>query len=393
MVDNTNVAFKDFAWYLRHTPGHYHVEVVSLDCASQRDVDTFHARCQHAVPKAIIGRMFGRWQAELQSNAQLLQDWSRSRPVDRQLWQLCLHQSIASSPRPHELMQQYASEVDYMETLIESTGGGDLQSWLSGRGCLHFNKVRRRSHLLMGVDGVHSTTFLDVRQELEHEFLKQYVAHNGPKYLCEYASRPCFPLYFDLDYESETLESSLSTAVDKDGNWSGTASSRKWSVVVRTLQQVLVESYPPREDDTWLRMVVVGTGAATRNGEHFKSGGHIHVPGVCVTEAVALMLRSAFVSAVSTRLGESETAWNRFVDIEVINQHRTLRMFGSNKVTRGADVGRAYSLIAVVTGSGEVDKDEMDKLSVDPVVLLREISIRSTPRATETPGFSRKLQL
>jgi len=117
------------------------------------------------------------------------------------------------------------------------------------------------------------------------------------------------------------------------------------------------------------------------------------VPGVLATEAVALMLRSAFVSAVAARLGESEAAWDRFIDADVINQHRTLRMYGSNKVTRGMDVGRPYSLLAVVGGSGTVDKDRMAEYSVDMVALLNAITVRSPSGVSQTPGFSRKLQL
>merc|ERR1719440_1904550 len=96
------------------------------------------------------------------------------------------------------------------------------------------------------------------------------------------------------------------------------------------------------------RFVLV-TGAAA-SGEQ-GVGLHVRLPGVTVNRAQALHLRSQVVQALLAdgELGK-QFHWDRVVDLQVYGSSRedklsgSLRIFGSQRVKKGQNLGRVYNL-------------------------------------------------
>ena len=105
------------------------------------------------------------------------------------------------------------------------------------------------------------------------------------------------------------------------------------------------------------------------------------MPSICVEEAHALEIRSAFVRKLSEKATSEDwnrtVSWDEIIDEGVFNVHRTLRLLFSRKVRKFVDVGRVYQLLAVVDSDGQSNDCMFENYQQDRCTLLNDASIRS----------------
>ena len=140
-------------------------------------------------------------------------------------------------------------------------------------------------------------------------------------------------------------------------------------------------------------IIVVGcAGGDASDGVPHCAGYHIHCPSVVVCEHEALSIRSALIGAMAAAaLDEGGgggrgggkgggVAYGEIID-ESVYVHKTLRLLGSRKATKGHDKGRLYELVAAYDGHGARDHAREQQYASEPVRLLADCSIRAdTPR-------------
>ena len=156
-----------------------------------------------------------------------------------------------------------------------SGGGGDggLNRWLEQSRCVHFDKNRRKSHLVMASSGDKShPKFLHIPDDLRRQFHVQFL-NDGPHYIAELLTQPCFRCFFDVDYVCHDTSSSEEGVIDKVLN----------ALRVALKQASLTFACPSER----LRLLVVGNGRlpfAETEGTRglLKQGFHIRCPNLVV---------------------------------------------------------------------------------------------------------------
>jgi len=115
-------------------------------------------------------------------------------------------------------------------------------------------------------------------------------------------------------------------------------------------------------------------------------------PGVAVDEHEARSIRRCLVDALEAATPDGDGGGGGGVDFnELIDEsvfiHKTLRLLGSRKATKGVDKGRVYELVAVYDGRcddgvRDIEAEEAYRRSaLDAVRLLADVSIRvDTPK-------------
>jgi hypothetical protein len=121
-------------------------------------------------------------------------------------------------------------------------------------------------------------------------------------------------------------------------------------------------------------------------GGGYRSGVHLHLPGSLIDGEQALALRQALVRALADvappALPALGPCWAEAVDGGVYNEGCGLRMLGSLKVKRGAQVGdgRPYRVVAVVNPDGTpMDEAALAAYVADAPRVLSDVSLH--PRA------------
>jgi hypothetical protein len=271
--------------------------------------------------------------------------------------------------------------------------GGGLQRFLSAHHCVHYDKRRQRTHLIMRV-GSQSAAFVDIKPALTDEFRRHYAAEhyadfvsrscgdgagNGdgggagdgagedgagnPTFLVEF-STPVFPLFFDIDFVGMLTDYC-------------SGSERAFALqLVRQVQRVLAGAYEDASERSLLRVLVTGckpvrvTAATAVDGDGGGDGGdgdggdcsadcevsvngcagtasqaqrlklglHLHCPAVLVTEQQALGLREQLLALL-------EGEWPQQQEWQ---QHRQQQQLG---------VGVRAQLLPGVTWAQVVDVD------------------------------------
>lgn len=333
IVDNTNTRRSDYAFYMKVAEeADWEVSVVELLCPDDQ-VAAIGSRNAHNVPEKVIATMHQRLKQEPHEGALVLRPYFESRPS-----------------------LQAASETD---------------RWLMKHGCLHFNKGQTKTHLKMAV-GDQPATFVNVPPALEAEFLQVYANDKTANYLCEYAGSRS-RMFLDIDYEGTdclTLEQTLRIA--------------------QVLQNATKQCYHAC-DPKILIVIVTGCNVDSNEGHSSKSTGlHLKMPHLYVGQEEALAIRAAFVRLLHSSAGIDPTkSWDVIVDKAVLEQHRTLRMLFSRKVSnKFVDMNRVYRLLAVVSPNGSANDEQLSTYSQDRLQLLEDASIRCHHTQKLTPGFS-----
>mmetsp|Transcript_27048 Transcript_27048/g.63242 ORF Transcript_27048/g.63242 Transcript_27048/m.63242 type:complete len:785 (+) Transcript_27048:897-3251(+) len=398
IVDNTNVSRREYEWYLKRAVEanmrHVVVEVFDPNPKPAGGGGRGDGGISvHNVPDAAIGRMRGRFEPD--SDAVRLKPWSRSVDnVDSGGAASCtntLGTACTASRGTSTSTSTGTTTVGKRVTKpLGSSGNGALSRWLSAHHSVHYVKTKKKSHLGMACEGS-SHHFLWVPPKLMLDFFEVMVHDTTPHWLCEVATEPAFRLFFDVDMPV------------------GNTPSINGSLIERIIQALLVvlaqhgggggdgaEGEDEAHDQAH-RIIVVGcAGGDASDGVAHGAGYHIHCPGVVVNEHGALSIRSALVGAMVAASGEGEgegggsgsgegkggsVAYGEVID-ESVYVHKTLRMLGSRKATKGHDKGRLYQLVAAYDGHGARDRAREQLYASEPVRLLADCSIRA-----DTPTF------
>jgi len=370
IIDNTNTTKKEYKFYLRHIEKHNEkmadadqnarteYRAIILEILPSRHLGTYYDRNVHRVPKEAYRKMCSRWQPD--PSALTLQAYCRA--------------ELDNDVKRSNAVQDRVS----------------LQKWMTEKHCFHFRKNAKRTHIAMAI-GTRPFMFVTVKDQNLSEFQHIYAETVGKGieggFLCEVASTPKFPLFFDVDLGSEIechiarfgpLQGRLPSPIDISRCLQKSMVGRLGYDVRRTC--IILCSECP-QNDLSLPRTTPGTDTKARNF-------HIHCPEIIVTVEEALSIRKAFIQELeqsfqhqsinSEDLCESHAIvdWSRVVDKGVFINHLSLRMVFSRKATKGMDVGRAYSLLAVVGVDGNRDTNREKSLREDPIKLLRAATIR-----------------
>eukprot|EP00908_Phaeocystis_cordata_P002630 Transcript_12858.p2 GENE.Transcript_12858~~Transcript_12858.p2 ORF type:complete len:341 (+),score=125.05 Transcript_12858:702-1724(+) len=281
--------------------------------------------------------------------------------------------------------------------------------WLSARHCVHYSHARSKTHLLMQVGG-EAAAFVHVPPQLRASFHEAYVADGRPKYLCELRDKR-FRFYADIDFEDAeplsaashlALARALQTVLASPEHAACLLPHADATVIVSAARPTpLASSARPLAEDQTFGMKnkkgkqaqkaarqVQGDGPSdgSGGGGGYRSGVHLHLPGSLIDGEQALALRQALVRALADvappALPALGPCWAEAVDGGVYNEGCGLRMLGSLKVKRGAQVGdgRPYRVVAVVNPDGTpMDEAALAAYVADAPRVLSDVSLH--PRA------------
>ena len=334
VVDNCNVRLADMQPYLdMAATAPRAVDVAVVELAAPGQLGVLHARGQHAVPLADLGRMQQRW--EKYPDALLLSSLGEAPGVRSGAAAAELGAAPASATLP-------------------------LGRWLQ----LHhlYSSGRRATHLVLAFSK-RGHSFLDIPDHLLPEFRAVYAAAAGltgapptPCYLTEYCT-PLIHMFLDVDYD-------VAAAALAPEHIAAVARTAQRALQRGDAGRCLVAAYLP------------ASGATERPGLH------LHFPDVVVSLQEARALRDACAARLAAEapalgLPAPRTSWEQVVDGSIYDPKRALRMLGSRKITnKGVDVGRVYTLWGVLDAAGALDANAAAKYAAQPTELLRDASIR-----------------
>mmetsp|Transcript_22160 Transcript_22160/g.44457 ORF Transcript_22160/g.44457 Transcript_22160/m.44457 type:complete len:224 (-) Transcript_22160:33-704(-) len=209
--------------------------------------------------------------------------------------------------------------------------------------------------------------FVDIPPSLLNEFHTVFANTVGRGtelgFMSECASLPVFPLFYDVDnpgVERKRMKTPLALA--------------------QTLHHTLKSIYPHK----FLRIVCCGENP----DPHVPQNLHLHVPDLNVTIPKALQIRRAFIRDLSSSSDTNDVNWNKCVDEGILLTHKTLRMPFSHKSTKGVHVGRPYQLVCALDCEGVQDKVAERAYLKNPVMLLKDASIRTNDQVETAPQRS-----
>jgi len=319
VVDNTHTRRDEYAYFRRRaTSAGFAVAVVEIACSSENEAKACGERSAHAIPARVQSAMWRRWEPDADAAV------------------------LGVLPAVVDLAPSASSAPPCPGTLLEP-----LNQWLCTHHFIHRDKRRRRTHLQMHA-GDAPLAFISVPPRARRDFLLHYAADPGPTFLCEALDPRGFRFFVDVDIP-----------------WSSSALDGARLVwLARALQRVL-QCPPLNERPERCRVVVTAARAvATERGgvAGFRSGVHLHVPGVIVHTEAALAVRAALARQLAREPwegGADDVDWDAALDPGVYNDGCGLRMLGSLKVKRGAVVadGRVYRRVLGVDVSGEPESE------------------------------------
>ena len=220
--------------------------------------------------------------------------------------------------------------------------------WLSDMKLLHFNKQRRKTHLIAEIGTKHAT-FIDVSEKILQEFYFRYVnsgIHNKlsdePKYIVELIDQHInqFKLFFDIDYDNKDLSD-------------------------HQIEEICLILYNILE----VKSIIYISGCKDLDNQYLqKTGIHLKCPGIIVSIDQALSYREKFITELYKQIPDNN--WAHIIDSSVYGGSRGLRMFGSRKVTNGIDMGRVYKLFFAFDIDGNKYIPQLSDIE-----LVKELSI------------------
>ncbi|KAL6062134.1 DNA repair exonuclease SbcCD D subunit [Balamuthia mandrillaris] len=410
IVDNVNASRKDYKFYIERAQNveakkRYRVAVVEVLCESDAEMIAFHGRCCHGLPVRAIANVWTRWEKD--PDAFLLSPFLSSHDKED-----------ASSNEEYVEDEEEAEDEAGDEAEKES-----LLQWVSRKKFFGTNSTRKLpTHMIMQLED-RPVKFLSIPDDFNTEFLRRCAKDDSPQYFVEFASKPFFRMFVDVDY----------IALHE-------MSETEMLVIVRCMQNVLRQFYISSssssknsdttakendgEEDIGVDLMAVVTGGDVcqhleeRKGDQeqlmlIKSGKHVVFPYVLVTVEQALAIRAALIPQLEQLLPsfkeqqqkEQEQEennyrheWNEMLDVQVYQgPNPGMRMFGSIKTTKMPlqngkllykEYGGPHSLQAVVDRRGTLDLVTYSRLSRDRSSLMQLATIRSSSSTPFLSSFS-----
>jgi predicted kinase len=357
IIDNTNSKLVHYKKYIElGKENGYNIHIFEIYCKDKSTAVDFAKRNQHKVGVKDVLKMLSQWETN----------------DEAVIFAPCLF-------------------FDNSESLYENTNHdmpinsaqGSFNKWLSDNNVYHFNKLRRKTHILFGI-GEKNVVFLDVAPHLYNEFLNQYALSGihaddnaEPKYLTEIAQydetvETEFKLFFDIDY------------VDREA-----LNENQIVKIVQILQRHIQKStvyvtglYPKNNNTNFETLNTLNTlspddyidivpelEVEEKEKADIKTGLHLKCANVVTNAKNAIKTRKLFVSTLQTEIPEKN--WDTIVDSRVYICDRGIRMFGSRKTAKGIDLNRMYKLLFAIDENGQKFNPQFES----DVELLKAVSI------------------
>jgi predicted kinase len=310
IVDNTNITTDKYQYYKRKAKEYvYSVFVVEMKCNNS----TSFNRNIHQVPMQKINKMKQQWELDIESNVIRLISDSKFGLIKNDCY----------IPFSEQTLSQFLAEYH----------------------CIHNSFKKPQTHLLMSV-GDQPARYLHIPKELENKFLECYMADTNGWFISEYATRPNFKFYLDVDYLGP-----IKLDIAK---------------ITYILHDVLLNNN--FNDPCTL---ITGSQPILRDNNNLLQGYHLRCPNVIVDEETAFKIREQFVDVLNKYM---ELDWNKIIDESVIAS-RSLRMLWSRKTQKGVDVGRVQSLVHVIKNK-QINTDILQVYQTNPMLLLKDSSVQ-----------------
>lgn len=308
IIDNTNSRLSEYKKYVELAKEHnYDTKIYEIFCENKEQAIKFANRSIHKVPIKDVLKMLSRWETD--DDALILKPYMNA---------------------------------DNMNTYNE-IGYESLNKWLTNMKFFHYNKLRRKTHLIPETES-RQATFIDIPNKYYDEFLEKYVSNpDEPKYLIELINSEVdskFKMFFDIDHVSDNELSH-----DEILN------------IICILQ-------------TLIKGIIYVTGCTSLDNNRIKTGIHLKCPNTIVTSKEALDIRSKFVDKLCEKIPDKN--WKLIIDDGVYTGCRGIRMLGSRKVTKKMDKGRVYKLLFAVDSDGNKFIPELTDVEI-----MKQVSINN----------------
>lgn len=146
-----------------------------------------------------------------------------------------------------------------------------MSQFLEGNHCIRNTLKRNKTHLINFVSE-HDTKFLEITKSQEREFYEHFICDKKNWIISEYATRPTFRLYFDVDYIGPIILNIIEIA-------------QILNKIIGLNNFILITGCPP---------IIVNT-------NNFKQGYHLRCPNIIVNENMAITIRSTFIAELEKK--------------------------------------------------------------------------------------------
>jgi predicted kinase len=298
IIDNTNCKLIEYKKYIDIGKiNNYKITVIEIFCENKDKALEFAKRSSHDVPNKDILKMLSLWETD--DNALLLESYM-CQNNDNDIY----------NDSDYENEDKVVNVYNNYES---------FNKWLQDNNMIHYNKLRRKTHISFVANANQSFCFLDVPDQLYDEFLEHYSYSHEPKYLTELipdSNEKQFKMFFDIDNLNLNL-------LDQD-----------ILDIIHILQNHV-------NSDIYVTM-------CSDNG---KFGMHLKCPEQIVTVDEALAIRNNCIIQLYETYPDKN--WDAIMDASVYMVGRGLRMYGSRKAVNNNDIGRVYKFLFTVSKTGE----------------------------------------